>query len=59
MCNSATELAPHDPAVAAKVDRYVHRLTNAFQRALTNARQRGELDGVLAVDAVRITLPEP
>jgi TetR/AcrR family transcriptional repressor of nem operon len=52
MCNSATELAPHDPAVAAKVDSYVHRLTNAFQRALTNAQQRGELDGVLAIDAV-------
>jgi TetR/AcrR family transcriptional regulator, transcriptional repressor for nem operon len=51
MCNSATELAPHDSAVAAKVDTYVQRLTSAFRGALTNAQQRGELNGLLEVDA--------
>jgi TetR/AcrR family transcriptional repressor of nem operon len=51
MCNSTTELAPHDSVVAAKVDTYVQRLTSAFRGALINAQQLGELDGLLDVDA--------
>lgn len=51
MCNSATELAPHDPAVAAKVDSYVQRLTSALRSALKNAQQRGELDSSLDIEA--------
>ena len=43
MCNSATELALHDDRVAEKVDNYLQRLTTAFRKALTNARQRNEI----------------
>jgi len=51
MCNSATELAQHDPAVAAKVDGYVQRLTSAFRNALRNAQRRQGLDGSLDLEA--------
>jgi TetR/AcrR family transcriptional repressor of nem operon len=52
MCNTATELAPHDPAVAAKVDTYIQRLTAAFRHTLANAQQRGEIAAALDRDAV-------
>lgn len=51
MCNSATELAPHNPDVAAKVEGYVQRLTTAFRNALQNAQGRRDLDGSLDLEA--------
>ena len=43
MCNTATELALHNDAVAQKVNDHVQRLTGAFRHALTNAQQQGEI----------------
>ena len=50
MCNTATELSLHDDRVAEKVDRYLKRLTEVFHKALTNARQRGEIKPDLNID---------
>lgn len=43
MCNSATEVAPHDKTVQKKVNMAMHRMTNGFETALKNAQLRGEL----------------
>jgi len=51
MCNTATELAPHDPVVADKVQAYLQRLTTAFRQALTNAQHRGELGHAVDIAA--------
>lgn len=44
MCNSASEVAPFDDDVAARVHDFQERARRAFRRALTNARQEGTLD---------------
>jgi TetR/AcrR family transcriptional repressor of nem operon len=41
--NTAVELAPHDPQVAAKVQAYVVRLEEAFYHALLQAQQTGQV----------------
>jgi TetR/AcrR family transcriptional regulator, transcriptional repressor for nem operon len=43
LANSAVELAPHDPEVAARVSGYVGRTEGAFRGALEKARDRGEI----------------
>jgi TetR/AcrR family transcriptional regulator, transcriptional repressor for nem operon len=43
MCNSATEVAPHDKAVQKKVKGALDRMTTGFGIALTNAQKRGEV----------------
>ncbi|HJQ29926.1 MAG TPA: TetR/AcrR family transcriptional regulator [Rubrobacter sp.] len=43
LANSAVELAPHDPEVAAKITGYVHRTEAAFEGALVHARDAGEI----------------
>jgi len=43
MCNSATEVAPHDKAVQKKVKGALDRMTSGFGIALTNAQKRGEV----------------
>jgi TetR/AcrR family transcriptional repressor of nem operon len=43
MANSAMEIAPHDQTVAEKVRAFHHMLASAFERALVNARDRGEI----------------
>lgn len=45
MCNSASEVAPFDTAVAERVKRFRDAAGKAFRRALTTARARGEIDG--------------
>lgn len=50
MCNTATELAPHDPEAAARVAVGVQRMTQAFARALANAQQHGELPAGIDID---------
>src|ERR671916_1592838 len=43
LANTAVELAPHDPEVAAKISRYVRRTEEAFAGALVRARAAGEI----------------
>lgn len=43
MCNSATEIAPHDKGVEKKINSAMRRLTSGFAAALENANNRGEL----------------
>ncbi|MEM7336517.1 MAG: TetR/AcrR family transcriptional regulator [Chloroflexota bacterium] len=43
MCNSATELALHDTAVATKMDLYETRLKTLFEKAIRNAQSQGQL----------------
>jgi TetR/AcrR family transcriptional repressor of nem operon len=43
LANSAVELAPHDPEVAAKVSDYIRLTGDAFEGALERARDRGEI----------------
>ncbi len=43
MCNAITEHAPTEATSARTGATYVHRLTRAFEHALSNARERGEL----------------
>jgi TetR/AcrR family transcriptional repressor of nem operon len=43
LANSAVELAPHDPEVAARISRYIGRTEDAFQEALVRARRSGEI----------------
>ncbi len=43
LCNTAVERAANDADTSPYVDRYFDRLTNAFERALGNAKGRGAL----------------
>lgn len=43
LANSAVELAPHDPEVAARISAYIWRTEGAFQAALERARDGGEI----------------
>jgi TetR/AcrR family transcriptional repressor of nem operon len=43
LANSAVELAPHDPEVAARISDYIRRTEDAFHGALERARDRGEI----------------
>jgi TetR/AcrR family transcriptional regulator, transcriptional repressor for nem operon len=43
LANSAVELAPHDPEVAARISDYVRRTEDAFRGALERARDVGEI----------------
>jgi len=43
LTNTAVELAPHDPEVAARISRYIQRTEAAFERALIRARAAGEI----------------
>jgi TetR/AcrR family transcriptional regulator, transcriptional repressor for nem operon len=43
LANSAVELAPHDPDVAARISDYIRRTEDAFEGVLVRARDRGEI----------------
>lgn len=43
MCNSASEVAPFDAAVAERVKHFRDRAGKAFRQALTTARAKGEI----------------
>lgn len=43
LANSAVELAPHDPDVAARISDYIRRTEDAFEGALERAKDRGEI----------------
>ena len=43
MCNTATEVAPHDKSVQKKVKNALVRMTDGFTRALANAKDRSEV----------------
>jgi len=43
LANTAVELAPHDPEVAAKISRYVRRTEDAFEGALVRAKAVEEI----------------
>ena len=43
LANSAVELAPHDPEVAARISDYIRRSRDSFEGALERARDRGEI----------------
>lgn len=49
MCNSATEVAPHDQGVKEKVNGAMERMTTGFGVALTNAKKRGEVNSKLNI----------
>ena len=49
MCNSATEVAPHDKEVESKVKAALDRLTRGFGVALGNAKKRGEVSKDLEI----------
>lgn len=44
MCNSATEVAPHDKSVQKKVAGALDRMTSGFSVALKNAKRLGEVN---------------
>jgi TetR/AcrR family transcriptional repressor of nem operon len=43
LCNTAVELGPEDPSGAGFVQRYFERVSKAFDAALRNARDEGQL----------------
>lgn len=43
MCNSATEVAPHDKGVGKKVTKAMDRMTTGFSLALANAKKQREV----------------
>ena len=43
LCNTATEVAPHDQDIADEVQRHLRRVTDVFERALVNAKRKGEV----------------
>jgi TetR/AcrR family transcriptional regulator, transcriptional repressor for nem operon len=43
LANTAVELAPHDPEVAARISRHVRRTEEAFMGAFVRARGAGEI----------------
>ena len=43
LCNTAVEFGPTDPTGRAFVERYFHRISQAYRNALANARDRGEI----------------
>ena len=43
LANTAVELAPHDPEVAARISRYVRRTEQALEGAVIRARAAGEI----------------
>jgi TetR/AcrR family transcriptional repressor of nem operon len=45
ICNSATELAAHDPVSRNFVESYVNRISGAISRALDNAKAQGDVRG--------------
>lgn len=49
MCNSATEVAPHDKSVQKKVRGALDRMTSGFAAALKNAKNNGEVSADLDV----------
>ena len=51
MCNTATELAPHDPQAADRVRATLQRASNAFRQALENAQRQGEIASSINVEA--------
>ncbi len=51
MCNTAVELGPFDPPVAARVRKHFRRVRAGFEHALRNARKRGEFDRAVDVAA--------
>ena len=50
MCNTAVERGALDPGSGRYVDAYLERLTLAFQHALSNAQQGGEIDPTVDLD---------
>ena len=50
MCNTAVERGALDSESGRYVDAYMERLTLAFQHALSNAQQGGELDPTVDLD---------
>ena len=56
VCDSATELAPHDEEVAARVARYTAWLNSAFRHAVARAQEKGEIDASRPADALAQSL---
>ena len=44
ICNTATEISPHDEIVAKDVRLLFDRMTGVFEQALLNAKRLGQLD---------------
>lgn len=51
LCNTASERAASDPASRKHVGAYLERICSAFQNALGNARDAGDLDPSIDVEA--------
>lgn len=49
ICNTASEVAPHEPEVAKRIDAFRKRLSTGFRRALKNAATRRELPAQLDI----------
>jgi TetR/AcrR family transcriptional repressor of nem operon len=52
MCNTAVERGALDSGSGRYVDMYLERLTRAFQHALSNAQQEGELNPTVDIDEI-------
>lgn len=52
MANTTLELAPHDEAVAAKVQAHMQNMESAFRHALGNAQAHGEIAASADADAL-------
>ena len=56
LCNTATEVAPHDDFVAAALREMYDDMAKLFQRALANSKDKGELRADLDVKAAAFYL---
>ena len=52
MCNTAIEMAPHDPVVAAKVDAHTQGLEAAFRATLAEGQAAGDVAPDRDIDAL-------
>ena len=56
VCNTAVEVAPHDPEIAADVRKFFSELVGVFRHALQNASDNGEISGEISVDDLAVHL---
>ena len=56
LTNTAIELCPHDPETALRISQNLKRVENAFKKALTRAKEKGEIKADRDLNALAIFL---
>ena len=56
LCNTATELGPHDDEISARVREFFEEIGDLFRNALLNAVSRGQVSADIDVDSTAIYL---